>query len=93
MQCAHSILLNYSLGILKKDEASTAVDGVGYAELHMSNIGITYLQLTCVITDTESMMTAAGSLFKEKSSQDGENISWHECTGHIIPDSIGTMSA
>jgi hypothetical protein len=97
-------LHHFSLGIFKKDKASTAVDVVGYAEQHMNNFGITYPQLTCVVTDTESTMIASGRLFKEKSSQVGGNTSWHGCIDHIlelvtklafkdIPDSIGTMSA
>ena len=97
-------LHHLSLGIFKKDKASTVVDVVGYAEQHMSNFGITYPQLTCVVTDTESTMIAARRLFKEKSSQHGGNTSWNGCIDHLlelvtkiafkdIPDSIGTMSA
>ena len=95
---------HFSLGIFKKNKALTAVDVVGYAEQHMNNFGITYPQLTCVVTDTESTMIASGHLFKDKSSQVGGNTSWHGCIDHIlelvtklafkdIPDSIGTISA
>jgi hypothetical protein len=52
----------------------------------------------------ESMMITTGYLFKEKSSQDAGNTSWHGCIDHIlelvtklafknIPDSLSTMSA
>ena len=62
-------LHHFSLGILKTDGSSTAVDAVRYAEGHMKNFNVTYLQLTCVVTDTEPIMIAVGRLFKEKSNE------------------------
>lgn len=93
----------FSLGIFKKDGSSTAVDVVRYAEQHLSNFGITYQQLTCVVTDTEATMIAAGRLFKEKSVEAGGATAWHGCINHMlelvtklafkdIPNTQGTMS-
>jgi hypothetical protein len=70
----------------------------------MENVGITYPQLTCVVTNTELTMIAAGCLFKEKSALSGVNTSWHDCIDHKLelvtklafkdsPESNGTMSA
>ncbi len=70
-------LHNLSLGIFKNDGNSTAVDVVHYAESHIQNFNLTYSQLTCVITDTESTMVAAGCLFKEESNEAGGCTEWH----------------
>ncbi len=97
-------LHHFSLGIFKKDGASTAEDVVSYAEQHMRNFSIWYPTLTCVVTDTEATMVAAGRLFKSNSIAEGGATSWHGCIDHILelitklafkdtPDSIGTMSA
>lgn len=97
-------LHNFSLGLFKKNGTSTAIDVVRYAEEHLNNFEISYTQLTCVVTDTESTMVAAGRLFKEKSVQEGGETAWHGCVDHVlelvtklafrdIPDSIGTLSA
>jgi hypothetical protein len=96
-------LHHFSLGIFKKDGNSTAVDVVRYAEGHMQNFNVTYHQLTCVVTDTESTMIAAGRIFKEKSSEAGGSTAWHGCIDHKlelvtklafkdVPESIGTMA-
>lgn len=97
-------LHHFSLGIFEKDRASTARDVIYYAEQHMENFGIMYPQLTCIVTDTESTMIAAGRLFKEKSTLSGGNTAWHGCIDHKLelvtklafkdnPESNGTMSA
>jgi hypothetical protein len=97
-------LHHFSLGIFKKDSSSTAVDVVHYAEGHMQNFNVTYCQITCVVTDTESTMIAAGRIFKEKSSEAGGSTAWHRCIDHKlelvtkltfkdVPESIGTMAA
>jgi uncharacterized protein with PQ loop repeat len=97
-------LHHFSLGIFKKDGASTAEDVVSYAEQNMRNFSIWYPTLTCVVTDTEATMVAAGRLFKSNSITEGGATSWHGCIDHILelitklafkdtPDSIGTMSA
>ena len=97
-------LHHFSLGIFKKDSTSTARDVIHYAEQHMEDFGITYPQLTCIVTDTESTMIAAGRLFKEKSALSGGNTSWHGCIDHKLelvtklafkdsPESNGTMTA
>jgi len=96
-------LHHFSLGIFKKDGNSTAVDVVRYAEAHMQYFNVTYNQLTCVVTDTESTMIAAGRIFKEKSSEAGGSTAWHGCINHKlelvtklafkdVPESIGTMA-
>jgi len=96
-------LHHFSLGIFKKDGNSTAVDVVRYAEGHMQNFNVMYDQLTCVVTDTESTMIAAGRIFKEKSSEAGGSTAWHGCINHKlelvtklafkdVPESIGTMA-
>jgi len=93
-------LHNFSLGIFKKDGNSTAVDVVCYAESHMHNFNLTYSQLTCVVTDTEATMVAAGCLFKEKSNKAGGCTEWHGCIDHKLElvtklafKDIGTMAA
>ena len=97
-------LHHFALGIFNKDATSTAPDVVRYAEEHMANFGVLYSQLTCIVTDTESTMVAAGHLFKEKSLGEGGNTMWHGCMDHKlelvtklafkdIPDSVGTMTA
>ena len=93
-------LHNFSLGIFKKDGNSTAVDVVCYAESHMHNFNLTYSQLTCVVTDTEATMVAAGHLFKEKSNKAGGCTEWHGCIDHKLElvtklafKDIGTMAA
>ena len=97
-------LYSFSLGIFKKDENSTVVDVIRYAESHMQNFNLTYSQLTCVVTDTESTMVAAGRLFKEKSKEAGGHTECHGCIDHKfefvtklalkdVPESIGTMTA
>ncbi len=70
----------------------------------MKKINVSYSQLTCVVTDTESTMIAAGHLFKKKSVDAGGTTSWHGCIDHKlelvtklafkdIPESNGTMAA
>jgi hypothetical protein len=97
-------LHHFALGIFKKDGTSTAPEVVRYAEQHMANFGVAYSQLTCVVTDTESTMVAAGRLFKQKSLEEGGSTVWHGCVDHKlelvtklafkdIPDSLGTMAA
>jgi hypothetical protein len=54
------MLHDFSLGIFKKDGNSTAVDVVCYAEEHMKKFNLSYPELTCIVTDTESTMIAAG---------------------------------
>jgi hypothetical protein len=94
----------FSLGIFKKDGTSTANDVVGYTEAVLKTFEVTYDQLTCVVTDTESTMVAAGRLFKEKSYEAGGTTAWHGCIDHMLelitklafkdlPNSSGTMSA
>jgi hypothetical protein len=69
----------------------------------MQYFNVTYNQLTCVVTDTESTMIAAGRIFKEKSSEAGGSTAWHGCINHKlelvtklafkdVPESIGTMA-
>ncbi len=64
---------------------------------------MSYPQLACIVTDTESTMIAAGPLFKEISFNAGGTTSWHGCIGHKlqlatklafkgIPESIGSSS-
>jgi hypothetical protein len=97
-------LHDFSLGIFKKEGTSTAVDVVRYAEEQLQKFNVSYPQLTCIVTDTESTMIAAGRLFKEKSVDAGGKTSWHGCIDHKlelvtklafkdIPESIGTMAA
>jgi hypothetical protein len=97
-------LHHFALGIFKKDSTSTAPDVVHYAEQHMANFGVVYSQLTCIVTDTESTMVAAGRLFKQKAREEEGSTSWHVCvdqklelvttlTFRDIPDSLGTMGA
>jgi hypothetical protein len=94
----------FSLGIFKKDGASTAIDVVRYAEAVLETFEVTYDQLTCVVTDTEATMVAAGRLFKENSYEAGGTTSWHGCIDHMLelitklafkdlPNSSGAMSA
>jgi hypothetical protein len=97
-------LHDFSLGIFKKDGNSTAVDVVRYAEEHMKKFNLSYPELTCIVTDTESTMIAAGHLFKEKSFEVGGVTSWHGCIDHKlelvtklafkdVPDSLNAMAA
>jgi len=97
-------LHDFSLGIFKKDGTSTAIDVVRYAEDQMKKFSVSYPQLTCIVTDTESTMIAAGRLFKEKSVEAGGTTSWHGCIDHKLelvtklafkdtPESNGTMAA
>jgi hypothetical protein len=94
----------FSLGIFKKDGTSTANDVVRYTEEHMTKFNITYPQLTCIVTDTEATMIAAGRIFKGKSIEAGGATAWHGCIDHKlelitklafkdIPESLGTMAA
>jgi hypothetical protein len=91
-------LHSFSLGIFKKDGTSTANDVVHYAEEHMKKFNVSYPQLTCIVTDKEATMIAAGRLFKKKSTEEGGKTSWHGCINHKLafkdtPESIGTMAA
>jgi hypothetical protein len=97
-------LHDFSLGIFKKEGTSTAIDVVRYAEEQLQKFNVSFPQLTCIVTDTESTMIAAGCLFKEKSVDAGGKTSWHGCIDHKlelvtklafkdIPESIGTMAA
>jgi hypothetical protein len=97
-------LHHFSLGIFKKEGNSTAEDVVRYAEGHMQTFNVRYCQLTCVVTDTEATMIAAGRIFKEKSSQAGGSTAWHGCIDHKlelvtklafkdVQESVGTMAA
>ncbi len=92
-----------TMPIYKKDGTSTAIDVVRYAEQHLNNFGISYKQLTCVVTDTESTMVASGRLFKEKSVEAGGVTAWHGCIDHMLelvtklafkdlPNTQGTMT-
>jgi hypothetical protein len=65
---------------------------------------LSYSELTCVITNTESTMIAAGCLFKEKSFELVGVTSWHGCIDHKlelvtklalkdVPESLNTMAA
>jgi hypothetical protein len=68
-------LHSFSLGIFKKDGTSTANDVAHYAEEHMKKFNVSCQQLTCIVTDTEATMIAAGRLFKEKSTEEGGETS------------------
>jgi hypothetical protein len=70
----------------------------------MKKFNLSYRELTCVVTDTESTMIAAGRLFKEKSFELGGVTSWHGCIDHKlelvtklafkdVPESLHTMAA
>ena len=94
----------FSLGILKKDGTLRANDVVRYTEEHMKKSNLSYPQLTCIVTDTEAKLIAAGRLFKENSIEGGGRTSWHGCIDHKLqlvtklafkdtPESIGTMAA
>ena len=94
----------FSLGIFKKDGTSTANDVVRYTEEHMKKFNLSYPQLTCIVTDTEATMIAAGRLFKENSIAGGGRTSWHGCIDHKLElvtklafkdtaESTGTMAA
>ena len=94
----------FSLGIFKKDGTSRANDVVRCTEEHMKKFNLSYPQLTCIVTDTEATMIAAGRLFKENSIEGGGRTSWHGCIDHKLqlvtklafkdtPESIGTMAA
>jgi len=96
-------LHHFSLGIFKQEGNSTTEDVVRYAEGHMQTLNVRYCQLTCVVTDTEATMIAAGRNFKEKSSQAGGSTAWHGCIDHKlelvttldfkdVQESIGTMA-
>jgi hypothetical protein len=97
-------LHHFALGIFKKDGASTAADVVSYTEQHMKNFNVWYPSLTCVVTDTESTMVAAGRSFKSKAIEEGGETSWHGCIDHTLElvtklafkdthESVGTMTA
>jgi hypothetical protein len=97
-------LHDFSLGIFKKDGNSTAVDVVRYAEVHMKKFSLSYPELTCIVTNTESTMIAAGRLLKEKSFEVGGVTSWHGYIDHKlelitklafkdVPDSLNAMAA
>jgi altronate dehydratase len=77
-------LHDFSLGIFKKEGTSTAVDVVHYAEEQLQKFNVSYPQLTCIVTDTESTMIAAGRLFKVKSVNAGGKSSWHGCIDHKL---------
>jgi len=74
----------FSLGIFKKDGTSRANDVVRYTEEHMKKFNLSYPQLTCIVTDTEATMIAAGRLFKENSIEGGGRTSWHGCIDHKL---------
>ena len=91
-------LHSFSLGIIKKDGASTANDAVRYAEEHMKKFNVSYPQLTFIVTDTEAMI-AAGRLFKEKSTEEGGKTFDHKLelvtklAFKDTPESISAMAA
>ncbi len=51
------------LGLYEKTGRSRAQDCVGYAEQQMDDYGLTYRNITAVVTDIEATMVAAGRLF------------------------------
>lgn len=75
---------HFSLGVFKNDPSYSSSDMVRNVEQHLEKFGISYQQLTCVVTDTESTMIAAGRLFKEKSIQAGGTTAWHGCIDHVL---------
>jgi hypothetical protein len=98
------VLHHFSLGIFKKDGASTARDVVRYVEEHMTNFSVMYPQLICMVSDTESTMIAAGCMFKDNALQSGGHTAWHGCLDHKLelvtklafkdgPESLGTINA
>jgi hypothetical protein len=96
----HSLVL----GLYEKTGCSRAVDCVEYAEQQMEAFNLHYSYMTCVVTDTEATMVAAGRKFVEHSKAWSGRTKWHGCVDHLLelvtgiaftdsPKTMGTMSA
>ena len=96
----HSVVL----GLYEKTGRSRAVDCVEYAEKQMEVYHLEYPYMTCVVTDTEATMVAAGRLFVEHAENQNSKTKWHGCIDHLLelvtglafsdsPETLGTMSA
>ncbi len=55
------------LGLCEKTSRSRAIDCVEYTEQQMKEYHLHYPEMTCVVTDTEPTMVAAGRMFVENS--------------------------
>jgi hypothetical protein len=77
---------------------------VNYAQQQMEAFHLHYSYKTCVVTDTEATMVAAGRKFVEHSEGQNGRIGWHGCVDHLLelitgiaftdsPKTMGTMSA
>jgi hypothetical protein len=97
-------LHHFVLGLFFKEGTQKAEDVVKYTEAGWRSFGLNYNKLTCIVTDTEATMVAAGRLFIANSKESGGNTSWHGCIDHLlelvtgiafkdIPGSEGTMAA
>jgi len=96
----HSLVL----GLYEKTGRSRAIDCVEYAEHQMEAFHLHYSYMTCVVTDTEATMVAAGRKFIEHSEEQNGRTKWHGCVDHLLelitgiaftdaPETLGTMSA
>jgi len=91
------------LGLYEKTGCSKAIDCVEYAEHQMEAFHLHYSYMTCVVTDTEATMVAAGRKFVEHSEGQNGKTKWHGCVDHLLelitgiaftdaPKTLGTMS-
>ena len=96
----HSVVL----GLYEKTGRSRAIDCVEYAEKQMEVYNLEYPYMSCVVTDTEATMVAAGRLFVENAENRNGKAKWHGCIDHLLelvtglafsdtPESLGAMSA
>jgi hypothetical protein len=92
------------LGLYEKTGRSRAIDCVEYAEKQMEVYNLEYPYMSCVVTDTEATMVAAGRLFVENAENRNGKAKWHGCIDHLVelvtglafsdtPESLGAMSA
>jgi hypothetical protein len=57
---------------------------VNYAQQQMEAFHLHYSYMTCVVTDTEATMVAAGRKFVEHSEGQNGRIGWHGCVDHLL---------
>jgi hypothetical protein len=72
------------MGLYEKDGGSKHEDIVHYCEQQLTLFGLDYSKAVAVITDTESTMIAAGSLFASNSQAQGGRIKWLGCINPLV---------
>ena len=78
------LLHHFVLRIYQKNGTSKAGNVVEDAKNGWRTFALNYSHLTCIVTDTEATMIAAGKVFITNSTRMGGDSSWQGYIDHLL---------